>query len=169
MEPWYILVSVGLLGVAVTLGTLLFKGGKWVGTITTTIDNLGDHLKDVREDLRQLRLDVGKLLGKPVPVDAGSPLRLTDYGEDMAEKLDAAMWAKMEANQLRRQGQDTGAERYEIEEFRFEHVRKKYPTVRDLEPSLRAAIYQHSLDKDHVYDVLAVVLRDELIRRSEVA
>lgn len=86
---------------------------------------------------------------------------MTDYGKELSEKLNAAAWAKEEAASL--WSQDTGTEPFDIEEFSFAHVRKKYPATRDMDPSLRASIYEHGLNRDHIYDVLAVVLRDELI------
>lgn len=157
-NPVTYLVALGAVGA-------LVKAGMWIGSMNEHKSTVVDFMADIRKDLRQLRLDVGKLLGKPVPIKTDSPLALTDYGKELSEKLDAVNWAKMEAVSLR--SQDTGTEPFEIEEFSFEYVRKEYPTVRDLARSLRAAIYEHGLDRDHVYDVLALELRDELIRRSE--
>lgn len=135
----------------------------WVGGIK-------EHESEVAKLMDEIRRDIKKvLLRSPPPpaATAASPPRLTDYGEDLSEKLDAKTWAKMEANSLHRQGQEIGNKPFEIEEFSFEHVRQKYPAIRDMDLSLRAAIYEHGLDREHVYEVLAIVLRDELMARQE--
>ena len=119
--------------------------------------------------MTEIRDDIKKILRRlPAdPIGAGSPLSLTEYGEGLSEKLNAEMWAKQEADSLR--DADIGTEPFEIAEFSFEHVRTKYPTTRDMSVSLRTAIYEHGIDKDHVYSVLAIVLRDELINRAQQA
>ncbi|MCY4369833.1 MAG: hypothetical protein OXF41_10575 [bacterium] len=129
------------------------------------IGSMNEHKRTVTGFTVEIRDDIKKIMRRlpAEPVGMTSPLALTDYGKKLSAKLDAVMWAKQEADSLR--DQDTGTEPFEIEEFSFEHVRRTYPQIRDLSITIRTAVYEHGINRDHVYSVLEVVLRDELIRR----
>ena len=95
-NPLTYLVGLGILGAVV-------KTGMWIGNVNSDQDNFKKFMGDVKEDLHEIRAGVWQLLGKPLPLERGSPLRLTDYGKDIAAKLNATTWASTEANKLRRE------------------------------------------------------------------
>lgn len=146
--------------VAVALVGALVKWLIWMGSMNERQSTVTEFMAEIRDDIKKI---LRRLLAEPV--GQTSPRALTDYGEELSAKLGAVTWAEQEADSLR--DQDTGTEPFEIEEFSFEHLRKRYPQRPDFSPAIRAAIYEHGIGRDDVHSVLAVVLRDELIRRVE--
>ena len=147
--------------VLLALGRFVFQIGKWVGNVNTDRANFKSFMDEVKADLREIRSGVWTLLGKPTPVKGNSPLTLTDYGEDIAQAVDARLWTSQQVDDLKAGA--IGKRPYEVEEIAFSHAQKA-----ELSPLMRDAMWEHDYSVEHVRDVLGVVLRDELIRQNEV-
>ena len=96
-------------------------------------------------------------------VAENSPLRLTQLGDEVAEDLKAAAWARAVAQDL--QAEVTGSRPDQIHEFCFSYVHDKYQPDTDLERAISIAAYEKGIDKIEVLNVLAVVLRDQLLEQ----
>lgn len=135
-------------------------------------DKLGDRIDKLRDRVDTLIDRVGGLeqrvshiegrLGPPVPATIASPLRLTEYGENISAVVDAPLWASQHVTTLSEKVRDKRP--YEIEEISFAFAEQYDPS-----PSMRDAMWEHGYSIEHVRTVLGIVLRDELLRHSEVA
>ena len=148
-NPVTYLVALGAVSALVTAGI-------WVGNVNSDRETFRKFMTEVKADLREIRTGVWTLLGNPAAIESRSPAALTEYGEKIADAIGAVAWAKKEAVTLK--DEIKGKRGYEIEERAFAYV-----SAFDLSPSVRETMWEHSYRVEHVQDVLAVVLRDELL------
>lgn len=173
-EAGLILTGVGVL---MTIFTIVFLGGRWVGGVNQRLDHhsaILDHHSAILEEhsaaldqintlLDQIRRDIRKLFNRlpPDTVDDDSPLRLTELGEQIARQLDARTWAALTAEQLR--DRVSGMRPYQIQEFCFNYVYDFEPDPR-MKDGIGDAAYENGIDDIQVLRALALVLRDELLQ-----
>ena len=171
------LVVTGI-GLLLTMGTIVFLGGRWVGGVNQRLDHHGallEHHGALLEHhgallanhgalLREIRNDLRRLLGRfpSATVAKGSPLQLTALGEQIARSLDAWTWADQMAGSLR--DRVSGMRPDQIREFGFQYVYEYEPDP-ELAEEISIAADENGIDQTQVLDVLAVVLRDELAGR----
>lgn len=93
-------------------------------------------------------------------IHSSSPVSLTEYGEKIAQAVNASAWARKHAEVV--QGRVAGKAAYEVEEISFSYAREEH----ELSPSMREIMYEHGYSGEHVRSVLGVMLRDELLRRQ---
>lgn len=132
MENWQaIVITISVAGMAIAVGTLLFKAGSWKGSIDgwrVSIDGWRDSVDEWRdsidewkgsvdETLNEIREDIKNIFDRLLPdvTVEGSPLTLTDLGKSISEELDDRGWAKSMATTLK--DEVTGLEPFEIHEF----------------------------------------------------
>ena len=125
--------------------------------------------KRVRRRFVALKQLIKQALGESGPLTvASSPVKLTDYGTQVAKQISAAEWAEAEARG--RAGDVTWSDDFEVYEFA---VRTAWELWDDREPlsehtyKLRKAVYEAGLEADDVRDLLAVMLRDALLAVRE--
>ncbi len=137
--------------VAVAVGSGLVWFLMWVGSVK-------EHKSAVTKFMDEIRDDIKKILRRlpAAPVGAGSPVALTDYGEEIAKAIDATEWVRIHADTIR--ATISGKAAYEIKEISFEYAREQ-----ELSPSMREVMYEYGYSGDHVRAVLGVVLRDQLL------
>ena len=134
--------------------------GIWVGTITTNVKTLKGFMSEIRDDIKKIfeRL--------PAPTTASnSPIRLTELGTQISEKLDAKAWATAEADKLF--GKTEGADALGIQETAFDHAQNFEPPD-ELLGKMRDSAFERGVDLDGVRDVLGVELRDVLLDRRGI-
>ena len=153
LPVWFIPSAVvALLAVA----ALIFKAGAWVSSVNSDREWF-------REFMNEIRADVKSILSRlpPSPVSGDSPLRLTEFGEKLAEWLDAEQWASGVAPSL--EPTLRGAPPFKVDERAQEYVHEElgepYGT------RVAECAYEFGTTRDGVLEVLRVVLRDELLRR----
>lgn len=153
MEPSVIVTAVGWLSIVV-LNVIIFAIGRR--------DKVAERLDKIAERLSKLEQRVAHIEGRQgssAPATAASPLRLTDYGEEISTAVSAPSWAEETAETLRSQVMDK--QPYEIAEVSYA-AGQEYT----LSPQVREAMYEHGYSDDHVRTVLGIVLRDELFGES---
>ncbi len=112
-------------------------------------------IKEIREDIKNIFLRL-----PPAPVAGSSPLRLTDFGNQISSSIKAEEWANELAPTLLDDVQ--GKQPFEVDEFCQDYVQQK---LSDLwQGKVAGCAYEFGIDKDGVLAVLRVVLRDELLR-----
>lgn len=94
-------------------------------------------------------------------VAKGSPLRLTELGEEIAVALDALSWASQAAEQLRDRV-DT-SDPYETQAFSFDFIHNEFEPSDELRRKINRCAYDQGIRRSKVLDVLAIALRDELL------
>ena len=141
--------------VAVALVGALVKWLLWIGS-------MNEHKSEASSLLREIRADIKKIFQRlpAEPIGSASPRALTDYGQRIADAVDAKIWAEREAQNLDAQAE--GRRGYEIEDLAFQHVE-----THELSPDIRETAFEQGFTVAHVRDVLAVVLRDVLLDRRE--
>ena len=153
MEPSVIVTAVGWLSIVV-LNVIIFAIGRR--------DKVAERLDKIAERLSKLEQRVAHIEGRygsSAPAASASPLRLTDYGEEISTAVSAPSWAEETAETLRRQVTDK--QPYEVAEVSYD-AGQEYT----LSPQVREAMYEYGYSDDHVRTVLGIVLRDELIGES---
>ena len=171
-------VAAVVAAVAVMVGSI-FGAGRWVerintkhttlqGNIDRNLQAFKDFAREIRDDVREVREDIkGILLHlKPDTVISGSPLRLTDLGQSISRKLGASAWATERAEQLIGRVSDAAA--YDIQAFAFEYVEKERPPDDAMEATIKQCAYEHGLKHKQVLNVLAIELRDRLLRLRQL-
>ena len=122
---------------------------------------------DVRTFMGETRADIKGIL-KRLPstmVEGESPLRLTALGKTTSETLAASSWAQKTANQLAPRVK--GKHPYEIQEFCRDFVREEeFNPSEDLLKKMKDCAYNNAITIDEIEDVLAIELRDALLKMS---
>ena len=127
---------------------------RWTAEVDLKLGQFTDFAREVRDDVKQIFLRL-----PPVPVAGSSPLRLTDFGERMADFVDAKSWASDLAPSLR--AEIAGKRPFEVDEFSRGYVQAHLED--DLQERVAACAYEFGVERDNVLKVLQVVLRDELL------
>ena len=155
--PW--LVPSVVAGIA-AIG-LLIKVSRWSGHVDGDLARLSDVLEGVRDDVRSIRSELSGLVRRfpPTPVAGDSPLRLTDFGEKIAQCLAADAWATERAAVAA--SEVTGLQPFEVDAWCQKYV------ADDRDERMRREIarcaYEFGIEHDGVRQVLRVVLRDALL------
>ena len=146
-------------------------------------DEFHGYLEEVRKDIRGIRGDFRENLeiSRKIHEDAAeikaalarlpsaavsdsSPLHLTDIGESISATLRAREWAERTAAAL---GERVKGKRpYVVQDLSFEYVKREFKPTEEQEVEIRTCAYEKGLKRDIVLDVLAVELRDALLKAA---
>lgn len=132
------------------------------------------YLEEIRKDVRENR-ETTRKIGEDVEVikatlarfpsaavSDSSPLHLTDIGESISDALQAREWAERTAAGL---GERVKGKRpYEVQDISFEYVKNEFKPTDEQEVEIRTCAYEKGVKRDIVLDVLAVELRDALLK-----
>ncbi|MCY4369834.1 MAG: hypothetical protein OXF41_10580 [bacterium] len=128
-------------------------------TFQRQLETFQRQLETLQQQLQEVRALVA---GRQRPwLGRSSPLRLTEEGQNLSGQLGAGAWAGAAAEELTAKAK--GLEPFEIEEMAF-----GYAGGFELPRSMRRIGYNEDVPLAVIRQVLGVVLRDELIHRSEV-
>ena len=175
-----------LMVLAVT--ALFWKGGAWVGAVDEKFVHLAEKTSNLAEKtasleektsylvektaslegiVREIQRDIRRVFRRlpKEPVEGGSPLRLTDWGKEIAEDLGAERWATDLAPTLLPGLRNL--EPFEIDEFAVNYVREKLSD--EWTRKVAASAYKFGVEKAGIRSVLRVVLRDALLRGTPSA
>ena len=147
----------GTVALALALLAAVSKYSYWRGEVDTDRKGFKEFMDEVRSDIK---LILGRLPSRVV--EGASPVRLTDLGETLAKELDAHTWVVSHAESLLPKCEDL--KEYEIYNLCGEHVRS---TADEWPENADEVAYDHAMSKENLWDVLAVVLRDEILRRQQ--
>lgn len=167
MPDWVSLAGIVTLGVGFIAG--LAKAARWSGQVDSDRDVFKQFIERVEKRFEKVDERFEKVDEKleaifdrlpPRLVARSSPFRLTDLGEQAAKQMSAYGWAAELAPRLL--GQVKGFAEFEIYEFCSAHVNGL--DDQEVQRNVAACAYDLGTDKDSVFGVLTVVLRDELLR-----
>ena len=142
---------IGAIAVLTALGKLMM----WIGGVN-------EHKSTVTKFMETTDGKLDKLLDRipAVTVAKGSPLRLTELGEEIAVALDALSWASQAAEQLRDRV-DT-SDPHETQAFSSDFIHKEFEPSDELRRKINRCAYDQGIKRRKVLDVVAIALRDEL-------
>ena len=96
MEWYHWIGALGAVAIIlVAVGTASFKFARWTGGVDKDLESLKRSMKEVRGDIKDI---LSRL--KPPPVSSDSPLRLTKFGTEIAEDIEAQSWEERLAPSL---------------------------------------------------------------------
>ena len=150
-----------VVGALIGIGTILWRAASWKGGVDEHRKGMDEHRKTVSDFMGEIRADIKRIFDRlpPVPagVQTGSPLTLTDFGQEMSKNMGAANWAVEVAPTL--QGDLVGKQAFEVDAFSRKYV---YEQMRE-DPRVAKCMYEMGVERDNALNVLHVVLRDRLI------
>lgn len=147
--------------IAVVAATVSAIGGigYWVGQVNSDRKSFKEFMVEVREKLDKIFWNLpGPLTG------LGSPVKLTELGEKAAKRIDAYAWAGRVAPE--HADRVKGKKEYQVYKVCQEYVEEVFRTGQPpelVEKSIETA-YEHGTHVSQVMNLLAVVLRDELLK-----
>ena len=150
-----------------SLRRILSGGASWFRKVNDHIDMATEAISDIRDDIREIQRDVERILLRPAggaAFEGGSPLRLTELGQKVADELDTASWLEKVIPDLRDRTKGEPPDVIEEVCFDFLVYSDDFRPVQELAVKIRATAYEHGLAREQVRGVMALVLRDELIR-----
>ena len=164
MGEWYTnpLVWIGLLSLLAVAVGLIFGLGQWKGKVDSDRDTfkrtLDAFMVEIRADIKR----IFERLPAPEPVAGASPLRLTELGRSLSERLGASAWAEEQAPLLLDRVADASA--YDIQVFAYKYAKDEFTPDPAMEARIKQCAFDTGLQTDKVLDVLAIELRDRLLR-----
>ena len=152
-NPVYILAGLAVVGALLGIG-------KWIGAVNTDRESFKEFMNEIRADIKKIfqRLP-------PSPVTGNSPLRLTDFGKEIADKFGAFEWARELAPEL--VDGVRGKEPFEVDEFSRKYVNDNWTTR--WRRKVMECSYEMGTGMNNVLTVMSVVLREELLRLMDTA
>ena len=152
-NPLFWIAFLSLLSVA---AGAIFAFGQWKEKVDSDRASFKEFMKEVRKNIKEIlrRLPSHTLAG-------GSPLRLTDVGKSISERLGAPALAQDLAPLLQERIERRTP--YETKEMCFDYIRHEYKPLDEVESLIKTCAYDNVIDRGQVVDVLAVELRDRLL------
>ena len=119
-------------------------------------------MQELKSDVAEIRNDIKSILARLAPpvVSGKSPIQLTDYGKELAEKAGMHQVAVRLAPGLLEGIRDF--ETFEAHDFCLNHTNATLPEVE--ERGVSKGAFEAGASKDDIRLILAVLLRSELPR-----
>ena len=153
------LLAVGAIALLCTLGFAIFRAGAWYNAVNVDRSEFRAFVKEIRDKFERIL----ERLHPTQTVRPGSPLQLTELGEEISGSFNVKQWAQIEARKLIANIGDKEA--FEIFEMCIAHVKTLLEEADgDLEKRLRTAAYDHGINTEEVRKVYEVELRDAVIK-----
>ena len=154
-----------------TVGAGVITGAVWVALWFRDVNNDRKSFKEfmgkVEEQMGKIEKQIGKMferLPRPRTIASDSPLRLTEMGEEIAARLNASeVIEKCIAEDVL--GPVAGKTSLKIQEMSFAYFRETFVPSDDLEKIIEACAFDNGISREDVLDVLAIELRDALLRQ----
>ena len=162
MEWWQMLLAglaglLGLFGAGKWACGKIFAAGKWVGEVNSDRKAFKAFTERVENKLDQ----IFDRLSRQQTVEPGSPLKLTTFGREVSESLNAAGWAAEKAVELHPQVADMEA--YEVHAFCTAYVRDQSADDPVFQALVAKGAYEYGTEMQKVREVFVIELRDALL------
>ena len=146
----------------------VWKLAHWKGGVDEFKRGMDGFRSDVREAIQEIRSDIKEILGRLPSASTirTSPIELSNLGKAISQEIDAAAWAEKTAHNLLEKVRDKPP--FEIQEFCFDYARRQAFSG-DLFTKMRQSVYEHGTTMGNVRDVLAVELRNALLKLTAQA
>lgn len=147
IETWMVIIGLAIAGLVIRLAV-------WYGAVNADRKNFKEFMEEMRKDVKAI---LSRLPSPPVSSD--SPLRLTKFGTEIAEDIEAQSWAERLAPSLVHEL--VGKEPFEIDRFCIDYVENLGP---EWDRKIAKSSYEFGIEESGIKSVLQVVLREEILR-----
>lgn len=162
-----IVIAAAAVGIIMTI----LRVGEWKGNVNADRKNFNKFMDEVRGDIKEILQRLSPA-STPSAIGKKSPLQLTDLGKEISDELKALEWAKeikpLVLSEIDKAHGLEGAQPYEIQEYCFDFTTKIFIFPDDMDKKVQDSAYKRGLTKRQVLEVLAVELRDELLRELKL-
>ena len=129
-------------------------------TATGFMEEIRDSIGNVREQIGNIREQISNIFGLlNKPYTHGSPMRLSEYGKQLADNLSAPEWSREVASGIL--GEVRGMKAFQVHEFCKNYAKNKLDV--ETHPEMFSRSYRHGITDEDMRTVLTLVLRDELL------
>ena len=159
----------------IAIGVVIFKVGRWTGVINTSLEtfkgtitkiqeDIKDAVREIKEAVTKTQADINSLQLELTSktLSPGSPLEPNELGKKVSETIGVPSIVKGLAVGLSEKAE--GKHPYDIQELCFNFVRDDYDPSDEVEKNIKEFAYENGISRADVMDVLAVELRDEILR-----
>lgn len=168
-NPVAVVAAIGLtLTLLGAIGGFIWKTARWVEKVDSQTSGLRELAEEIRDNLREIRTHINDILGRlppPRTVQNGSPVQLTEFGREVAAKLQAGEWGSQIAPRLAKRL--AGKQPFEIDDFTRTYVADELSPNSAWGVRIAECAYEFGIDQAGVRAVMQVVLRDEILRILE--
>jgi len=140
--------------IGLAIAGLVIRLAVWYGAVNADRKNFKEFMEEMRKDVKAI---LSRL--PPSPVASDSPLRLTDFGEEISKSIGAQHWAEDIAPSLL--NEVGGKEPFEIDRFCIDYVERLGP---EWDRKIAESSYEFGIRESGIKSVLHVVLRDEILK-----
>ena len=123
-----------------------------------TIDRINTTLEKILFQLTDISTIFSNTMHKR------SPRKLSTIGQNISEKIDAPEWAKKKAEEIAKDIPLDKKELYEIEKIAFDYAKVSFDPSDRFIRKMQQAAYEEGITFNEVLDVLALTLRDALLK-----
>lgn len=155
----YIIPGVAIFGYIVKW---IIKVERWMGKIDESIRLLEEGAREMRTDIKGLFRNNSGVSSVQV-VEKNSPLRLTEAGHSISEALDVKEWAMLTAQDV--VPKLRWSHPYDIQVFCMDYVDDPSNFDTEFMDRLKYYAYEESLSMSQIRDVLAIELRDAILKK----
>lgn len=138
----------------------IFKVGAWKGAVDTDRKSFKAFMDEIRDKLDKIfsRLP-------PLPVTGSSPRRLTELGERISDCVNGKTLADRLAQELLEKVKDKSA--YDTQEFCMEYMEDEFKPTSGQFTKFGDCAYENGVKLEQVKEVIAIELRDILLKLKE--
>lgn len=168
-----IVIALGVIGGAIYgICVLLWKISAWKTGVdnnqTSLQDNADEDRTAIKGFMKEIRDDIKKIFERlPIPTTAtGSPIKLTELGEEISSNLEADQWAKAKAPELINELEGNQPyQPYEIQVSCFSYADSDTNYEGAMLNAMKMCAFRKGIDLDQVKRVFGVELRDAILKR----
>ena len=160
MVDWVLANGLTTTVALIALLTFAYKIIRWIVEVNATMKDFRLFVHEMRKDIKSILLR----LSRPA-VASESPMRLTDFGREIATKLQAPQWASEVAPGLAKQLE--GRQPFEVDDFSRKYIADELLADSAWDKRIAECAYEFGLNRAGTVAVMQVVLRDEVLRVLE--
>ena len=142
---------------------------RWHADVDSDRNSFKAFVASIKQDIEKIHSRIDDIFGKlggPATLKNASPTTLTELGQSISETLGASAWAEERAPGLLERVTNAGA--YDIQVFAYQYVEEEFTPNPAMEATIKQCAYENGLRRKQVINVLAIELRDRLLRLCQL-
>ena len=141
--------------------------GTWKGKVNTKVEEFEKLIEKIQRDIADIRDRIMDFFQSAAnrTIETKSLSKLTELGEKVAKEIDSEKWAaQIYINLL---DKITNKSSLEIEFICIQYVVTEYDFPKDLKDTIDFSAYANKISKYEVEQVLALAIRNKLIKEGQ--
>ena len=160
VETWQIILLSVIATLVLALLGFAIKASLWAGEVNSDRKWFKKSIEEIRDDIKRIFETLAK---RPSGmVESGSKLRLSDFGQKVADAIGAEEWARKECKNPEVIAGVSGKLEYDVQTFCQYWCLLWEPEGADAE-RLKKYAFENGIDLDDIKRVLAIKLRDRIL------